>query len=452
MRKVQTPPIDIFEMSDVGRRRYENQDSVARLQLTKIPYQGGHLLVVADGMGGASGGQVASRIAVQEIVSYFQEEPNMEPDVALREGIEQAAEAILKKAGEDPSLTGMGTTCVMCMVQNGYLFAAHVGDSRMYMWRKGVLHRMTRDHSAVQRLVEAGILSEEEAKNHPRQNVLSRVLGSEFPLYVEVMAPPWKLLEGDRILLCSDGLHGEVEDEDILSIMGGAKTAQEAVETLVKTANDNGGNDNITAQILFYGSPPEVIEGTPVDPPAQQQSAAAAPNQEAWQSLGDRPEAYFFYALLILLPFFLGYMAGRYDNKKIYLAAQRSQQREIHVRPLPPSIVDPDNVPETRPTPASRPTTPPPASQPAPTSQPVEPPPASQPTIVPREVVPTPQPKAREDVPTSQPAVREAAPTSQPAPAVRAVVPTSQPAARKVEPTSQPTPAPTPTSKPTSRP
>lgn len=307
MRKAALPPIKISQCTDIGRRRHENQDSMGYLQLEQIPYQGAHLLVVADGMGGASGGQVASTIAVREILSYFQDDPNMEPDVALREAVEGAAQKILEHARKEPSLSGMGTTCVVLLALNGYLFAAHVGDSRIYLFRDGQLSRLTRDHSAVQRLVEAGILTEEEAKNHPRQNVLSRVLGSEHPLYVEIMAPPLRLQSGDRIMQGSDGLHGEVSDEDLADILA-TEPIEKVTEILVKTANDNGGNDNITVQVLAYG-----------DPPVQE-------HVEIWHDFFTPIGGYFASAAMLVLLFFLGYIAGRYAQFPPPLRSGASKQ------------------------------------------------------------------------------------------------------------------------------
>ncbi len=291
MRKDPLPLIEVHQCTDIGLRRNENQDSMGYLQLNQIPYQNAHLLIVADGMGGASGGRVASTIAVEEVLKYFQNDPNIEPDVALKEAVEIAASAILDQAEEDPSLSGMGTTCVCILALNGYLFAAHVGDSRIYLHRNGKLQRLTRDHTAVQRLVEAGILTDEEAKNHPRQNVLSRVLGSEHPLYVELLGPPIKFQNGDKVLLCSDGLHGEISDDKIAEILN-ETPVKEVAQRLVDAAKEAGGNDNITVQVLSYGE-------TPIEP-----------HVEKWHEHEEVSKGYFYTIVAIVISFLVGYWFG----------------------------------------------------------------------------------------------------------------------------------------------
>ncbi|MBU48687.1 MAG: hypothetical protein CL920_08330 [Deltaproteobacteria bacterium] len=327
-----SPSIEVYQSTDIGRRRHENQDSMGYIKLSQIPYQDAHLLVVADGMGGASGGQVASSIAVREIVDYFQDDPNMEPDVALREAIELAASRILERAREEPSLTGMGTTCVCVLSLNGFVFAAHVGDSRIYLYRDGVLHRCTRDHSAVQRLVEAGILTEEEARNHPRQNVLSRVLGSEHPLYVELMGPPKKLLPGDRYILCSDGLHGEITDEKIIELVEDGPL-DKITDNLVQAANDAGGNDNVTVQMLAFG------ESAPLE------------MAEEWQEFDDQVGGYVYYATMVVLLFAMGYLAGWYSHEESparrQLAHNTTKRHVVHHPPAREHQSKPDERRQT---------------------------------------------------------------------------------------------------------
>ncbi len=143
------PVISIGSCTHVGQRRSNNQDFMGSLYMEDLPYSDAHLVVVADGMGGAKGGEVASRIAVESIIAYFQDQPNLEPDLALREATEKASNAILAEVDVNEGLRGMGTTSVAVLAQNGWLFAAHVGDSRIYLLREGTLHRLTRDHSNV---------------------------------------------------------------------------------------------------------------------------------------------------------------------------------------------------------------------------------------------------------------------------------------------------------------
>ncbi|MEM1008813.1 MAG: protein phosphatase 2C domain-containing protein, partial [Myxococcota bacterium] len=329
----------------------------------------------------------------------------MEPDVALRESIEQAASAILAKAEEDPSLSGMGTTCVLAMVQNGYLFGAHIGDSRMYLLRDGILHRMTRDHTAVQRLVEAGILTKEEAATHPKGNVLSRVLGSEFSLYVEVLAPPWELEEGDRILLCSDGLYGEVSDDEIQSILEQQKPVQEIVEDMIQAANDNGGRDNVTVQIMIYGKAPPSSEA-----PTQIQPTIQLQPEEPWQAVSKTPEIFLFYILLFLTPFFLGYFAGNFTNPQNQhsvhptLNTKPHKNTKLHNAPLS----TPHTAPSTQPH-KTLPSTPRTTPNIKPHKSPPSPP---QTRIPPKNTHPTTHPKEPSTGTINQRSVPEASPAN----------------------------------------
>ncbi len=299
MYRYQPPPMGVGKATDVGKKRKENQDSMAYLELDKLFFSGAKLLVVADGMGGALGGKVASETAVKAIEEFFKKDdiPG-EPDLAILQAIEYAAEAVDKKALSEPDLKRMGTTCLVAMVHNGYLFAGHVGDSRLYLWRNGKIHRMTRDHSRVQFLIEAGIIDEKDAENHPHQSILARVLGSQEKPIVEILAPPRKLQEGDRILLCSDGLYNEVPEEKIAAVLAETttKNTQQMAEKLVEMANEHGGNDNITVQILAYGEARPLSEG------------------ETWFSFQNPIAAFAFLFLLALLFFGAGYFVGRYHH------------------------------------------------------------------------------------------------------------------------------------------
>lgn len=293
MHKYVPPPIAVGQSTDVGRRRHENQDSMGYTQLDRFAYKGAHLVICCDGMGGASGGQQASSTAVEHILEYFKDgHPSPEPDIAIREAVEKAAEAVHEKAQADPRLEGMGTTCVVVVMHNGYLFAGHIGDSRLYLWRNGEMIRLSRDHSRVQFMVEAGIITEEEAKKHPHQNFLARVLGSNQQPRVELLAPPRKMQLGDRLLLCSDGLYNEVE-EDVMAEVISQNEPQAATEKLVKLANENGGNDNITVQIVSYGDiQPQVTE-------------------EAWFQFARPSHGAMFYVACCVLFFLLGFFSGR---------------------------------------------------------------------------------------------------------------------------------------------
>ena len=235
-------------VSDTGRVRKENQDSFGHLDFHRGPYRAGRLLILADGMGGEEGGAEAARIAVKAIRQYFSETPDVEPDIALATAIQRANEAIHEQRLKDPAHDRMGSTVVIAMIRAGYIFAAHVGDSRLWLLRDGELTRLSRDHTMVQRLAESGLIAEELTRNHPQGHILYRALGEGDRLKVEVLAPPRRLQSGDRVLLCSDGLHGELEDNEIASILGQGG-AEEAAQNLVDAANEAGGRDNVTVLV-----------------------------------------------------------------------------------------------------------------------------------------------------------------------------------------------------------
>ncbi len=455
MHKYVPPPIKVGQSTDVGRRRHENQDSMGYAQLDRFAYKGAHLLITADGMGGASGGQQASSTAVEKILEYFQQgHPSPEPDIAIREAVELAAEAVQAKAVEDPRLEGMGTTCVVVIIHNGYLFAGHIGDSRLYMWRQGKLLRLSRDHSRVQFMVEAGIISEEDAKRHPHQNFLARVLGSNQQPRVEILAPPRKLELGDRLLLCSDGLYNEVDDEEIFEILG-TYEPQKASDTLVEMANENGGNDNITVQILSYGDlqPPQVAE--------------------SWFQFPNATAGFAFSLFCFVLVFLGGFFVGRYNQARSYRSNASNAQPQDHTDPCiaadgadrcgddddddddddagQGSLSTPDLPPNanTNRKPASKPAVRPVArSAPTPVTRPAirpAPVPAIRPAPVPA-VRPAPVPAVR---PAPVPAVRPApVPAIRPAP-VPVVRPAVLPGSRPVLPTP---PASRPVVRPSSKP
>ena len=234
-------------VTDVGRVRERNEDGF----LTQEP-----LFAVADGMGGHRGGAVASEVALK-MLSHMKDD-SMSGDGAadgLADMVAQANDAVLERASEDSRLAGMGTTLTAVVMQPGRIHLAHVGDSRAYLLRDGSLSQVTEDHSLVQRMVNEGKLSPEEAETHPHRSVLTRALGVEPGL--EVDKDTLEVRTGDRILLCSDGLTTMVAQEDIQRIMSENEDPQRAADALVAAANEAGGLDNITALVLF------VLDGEP---------------------------------------------------------------------------------------------------------------------------------------------------------------------------------------------
>jgi serine/threonine protein phosphatase PrpC len=242
--------VDVAELTDVGRRRTTNQDNLAR----RVPddpeelERSGALFVVADGMGGHAAGEIASTVAVQTITNtYFQSATNGDVLQGLAHAIKSANEAILTIARQNAENTGMGTTLVAAVLCQGILYVANIGDSRAYLIRKGKMRQLTEDHSWVAEQVRAGVLTEEQARSHVHRNVITRSLGTQPNVVADVFVE--RAREGDILILCSDGLHGFIDDTVIADV---AQTMEPtaAAQRLVDLANEAGGPDNITVSIV----------------------------------------------------------------------------------------------------------------------------------------------------------------------------------------------------------
>ncbi len=245
--------LQVAQKSDVGLVRSENQDFAIVLTAEEAARVGGiHLMIVADGMGGHRGGATASRMAATIIRDDFLQKGDLEIPDALRQALEHANAAVLSEALSNADLRGMGTTCSALAVDGTRGYIAHVGDSRIYLIRQGQIRQVTQDHSLVATMVREGLLSPEEAEVHPRRNVLQRSVGVADK--VEVELTPLDLEQGDTLLLCSDGLHGLVKEQELLSIASAPVSS--AVENLVKKALERGAHDNVTvivARVLAHG-------------------------------------------------------------------------------------------------------------------------------------------------------------------------------------------------------
>lgn len=241
--------------TDVGQKRSANEDNM-HTTVTR----NGLVAVVCDGMGGHVGGATASSIAVTTIVEFLDRTFYDDPHIAISEAIDCANQAIIEKTQEQPSLTGMGSTCVVLLVRNGKVYLGHVGDSRIYLVRSRRIIQLTKDHSYVQTLVDSGEITKEQAEMHPRRNEITNALG------IPNMAPA-TLSEaiipeaGDCFVLCSDGLSGMVSDEAICKVVSRQTElpAQTRVNHLVDLANANGGLDNITVQIVEFAASPAAM-------------------------------------------------------------------------------------------------------------------------------------------------------------------------------------------------
>src|SRR5436190_7977147 len=241
-----------FHASDLGRQRQGNEDNY----FVRAP-----LFVVADGMGGAQAGEVASEIAVE---SFDHGLPDGSPAEALTKIIQDANRRIHDRSRSDEQHSGMGTTCTAAYVGESDVTVAHVGDSRAYLWRNGDLTRLTRDHSLVGELVARGKLTEEQAESHPQRSVITRALGPEADVDVDVEV--FEARDGDVYLLCSDGLTSMIHEPGVRPVLEHMTSLEAAGRDLIAAANEAGGRDNITV-ILFRLE--EVAAGTGDGPPSE---------------------------------------------------------------------------------------------------------------------------------------------------------------------------------------
>lgn len=239
--------LSIGNYSDVGKAREINEDYFGSFSGSF-----GNLLLVCDGMGGHKGGEIASRLTVETISNYF-EKLNDSYNISeeINNSLEAANTSIILKAKEDPELTDMGSTVVLVLLKNGLAYYTSLGDSRIYKIRDGVLQQITKDNSLVQQMVDSNIITEDEAKVHPKKNVITKALGTNDELEPEFYEP-FKLQVNDKLILCSDGLTAHVDEEEIFQLSEN-NPPQEAAQKLVELANERGGTDNITVQIAAVG-------------------------------------------------------------------------------------------------------------------------------------------------------------------------------------------------------
>lgn len=224
--------------SDVGLVRTGNEDSF----LAEEP-----LFVIADGMGGHVAGDVASSTAI-DAIEENRNQANAEDPQTLAGLVHEANAAIWARATGDSSLQGMGTTCTLVYIDGPRAHVAHVGDSRAYRLRAGDLEQLTEDHTLVARMVKEGRIPAEEAERHPQRNIVTRVLGAASDVSVDLLAID--LNDGDRLLLCSDGLNSMVDRGDIEAVLERERDPQRAADALVELANEAGGEDNTTVLVI----------------------------------------------------------------------------------------------------------------------------------------------------------------------------------------------------------
>jgi serine/threonine protein phosphatase PrpC len=250
--------IEAFGRTDVGRRRKLNEDSF-------LVATDSHLYAVCDGMGGHNAGEVASRMAI-ETLAAFVERSGVEKEITwpwgldanlsfdanrLKTAIRLANSRVFQSADSDEELTGMGTTVVAALVSGNTMTLGSAGDSRCYLLREGQFRQLTQDDSWVSAALGEGILNSDDVERHPLRNVITKAVGARDSIDLELIEQP--LQAGDVALLCSDGLHGMLGDEEIARLLGpGSGSLEEMTADLVGAANEAGGRDNVSAVLLRY--------------------------------------------------------------------------------------------------------------------------------------------------------------------------------------------------------
>ena len=240
--------IKAYAKSDKGKVREINEDYFyISTSLDEV-----QLYILADGMGGYNGGEIASKLAVQTAKNYIEnnfKETEKDRDSIIQllgSSMEYANMVVYEKAKENPELQGMGTTLEICLIYNNKVYIGHVGDSRIYRIRKQFIRKLTQDHSYVQKLVKEGTITNEQAAHHPQKNMLMKALGCNAFLEPDVMVKGF--LKDDILIICSDGLTNLVDQQTIYEMA--SKNIEQATKDLVNLANDRGGYDNITVVVI----------------------------------------------------------------------------------------------------------------------------------------------------------------------------------------------------------
>lgn len=250
--------------TDTGLVRSENQDfgACTTPDEEKTSHPGGRLLIVADGMGGHRGGATASRLAAETVKAQYLGSETGDIAKALRESLSRANARIYSEAQSNPELRGMGTTTSVLAVRNGEGWLAHVGDSRIYLVRGAAIKQLTEDHSLVATMVREGLLTTAEAETHPRRNVLQRSMGVAEEVEIDV-AGPIELRDGDTFILCSDGLHGVVKEDELREVA--AMPIDAAADEFLRRALARGAPDNVTVIVARVEPAPEGLEPEKLD-------------------------------------------------------------------------------------------------------------------------------------------------------------------------------------------
>ncbi len=231
-----------YAKTDVGSKRAVNQDYMYCSENSVGSFH--NLFIVADGMGGHKAGDYASKLCVEQMVQSIEKSEHKTPVSLFEEAVDAANGAVYSESQEHEEYEGMGTTLVACTMQEDTLYVANIGDSRLYLLRDDDIMQITEDHSLVEEMVKQGNITESEARVHPQKNIITRAVGIDQAVQADFFEV--EIYPDDIIMLCSDGLSNMIEDEDMEYIVKHSKSLQDAGETLVARANENGGSDNIT--------------------------------------------------------------------------------------------------------------------------------------------------------------------------------------------------------------
>ncbi len=233
----------VYAITDIGRMRPINEDSYY------APREGERFCAVADGMGGHNAGEVASAMAVQVFSEHMREAGRVSAET-LHGAVVRANEAVYQQALENASMSGMGTTFSALAVDGDTVYLAHVGDSRIYLVRRGAIMQVTTDHTLVEEMVQKGLITPREARVHPKRNIITRALGTEERVMIDIVQ--MGVRPGDAFFLCSDGMTNYVDEREILRTAQSDRDWQDKLKHLVSIALENGGADNITALFAVF--------------------------------------------------------------------------------------------------------------------------------------------------------------------------------------------------------
>ena len=232
--------------TNIGAKRKINQDACLAAEITNNGTEY-YVFAAADGLGGHGGGEVASQMAVDFIKDFLPEVNDYSDPVEMDRFVNDINSEIVRASIHDPELSGMATTLTLCILGDGKLDIIQIGDSRAYRINKKGISRLTKDHSLVQMLIDEGRLSPEDAARHPQKNVITRALGTDSMVSIDLYE--YEVKSGDTFLVCTDGLYNMVPEEEIYSIVS-ENAPESAVKQLINLANENGGSDNITVMVF----------------------------------------------------------------------------------------------------------------------------------------------------------------------------------------------------------